>query len=216
MSNGPATTKLLELSSPALSPGGTEMMLEACARLGGVPKELADILGEKNGFYAFESALHFFPVNDSASSVGLDAWNSDSGWRVEYGELASSCLFFAEDVFGGQFCLKDGKVWQFDPETGELTLLGQSLEEWAAAVLGDFAFLTGHPVAREWQLLHGPLPANMRLVPKVPFVLGGPFSVSNLSPMDSERAMRVRGNLARQISNLPGGEKIRLVTGEGL
>lgn len=216
MSVGPATRKLLELSSPALSPGGTGIDLEACMQLGGVPMELAGILGEKNGFHAFESALHFFPSNDSPSSVGLDDWNSDSGWRSEFGELADGCLFFAEDVFGGQFCLKDGRVWQFDPETGELTLLGESLEEWAAAVLGDFAFLTGHPVAREWQLLHGPLPAKMRLVPKVPFVLGGPFSVSNLSPMDSERAMRVRGNLARQISNLPDGEKIRLVTGEGL
>lgn len=212
---GPATTKLLELSSPAFSPGGTGIDLEACMQLGGVPKELASILGEKNGFHAFESALHVFPFNDAPSSFGLDTWNSGSGWRVEYGELASGCLFFAEDVFGGQFCLKNGRVWQFDPETGGLTLLAESLEEWAAAVLGDFAFLTGHPVAREWQLLHGPLPAKMRLVPKVPFVLGGPFALSNLSLMDSERGMRVRGNLARRINGLPDGQKMRfLVDGD--
>lgn len=36
--------------------------------------------------------------------------------------------FFAEDVFGGQFCIKDSKVYTFDPETGSLGYLADDIE----------------------------------------------------------------------------------------
>lgn len=37
-------------------------------------------------------------------------------------------FFFAEDVFGGQFCIKDSKVYTFDPETGSLGYLADDIE----------------------------------------------------------------------------------------
>ena len=47
-----------------------------------------------------------------------------------------------------------------------------------------------------------------RLVPKVPFVLGGEFDVSNLHPLDSVKAMRFYGNLAVQIRDAPDGTRV--------
>jgi len=211
MKLGPSTAKLLELGSEPLIPSSDSVDLSALEGLGGSYHELATALRAKNGFYAFESALHVFPWEGSGTISGIQEWNSDSGWRSEYGRLARGCLFFAEDAFGGQFCLKDGSAWQFDPETGDLSLLGKSLEEWAQAVLSDFEFLTGHPVASQWQVANGALPAGKRLAPRIPFVLGGDFSMSNLILMDSERGMRIRGGLATQINSLPDGAQIRFV-----
>ncbi len=47
-----------------------------------------------------------------------------------------------------------------------------------------------------------------RLLPKVPFILGGKFTVDNLYLLDSITGMKLRGDLARQIKNSPDGTKV--------
>jgi hypothetical protein len=49
----------------------------------------------------------------------------------------------------------------------------------------------------------------MRLVPRIPFVLRGKFSVQNLHALDSVVAMRMRGSVAVQVKDLPDGAKVR-------
>jgi hypothetical protein len=46
-------------------------------------------------------------------------------------------------------------------------------------------------------------------VPKIPFVLGGPFEATNLYAADAVKAMRFYGNLASQIRELPDGQRSR-------
>jgi hypothetical protein len=171
--------------------------------------ELTTLLKEKNGFFAFEAALRVFPAGDAACSYGLDDWNSLDLWRCGYGELAEGLLFFAEDIFGTQFCLKEGKVYSFDPETADLTFVAKTIDEWAGKILKDYSLLTGYPLAHEWQVENGPLEPRNRLMPKTPFVLGGEFSIDNLVSIDGARSMRCRANLARQIHSLPDGTQIK-------
>ena len=52
------------------------------------------------------------------------------------------------------------------------------------------------------------MPAGSSLVPAVPFVLGGEYSLGNLRLADAVSGMRARGNLARQIRDLPDGAQI--------
>ncbi|NYD75135.1 hypothetical protein [Leifsonia soli] len=84
--------------------------------------------------------------------------------------------FFAEDIFGGQSGLAGSDVVSFERETAEPVVIAESLEEWAANVLGDCSLLTCHPLAHAWQEEYGALRAGYRLVPKVPFVLGGEYA----------------------------------------
>ncbi len=133
-------------------------------------------------------------------------------WRADYQELANDGVFFAEDVFGVQFCLVNGAVATFDPETAEKMTIATNLEEWAQRILEDYEELTGHPLAHEWQIRNGPLPRGQRLVPKTPFVLGGQYTIENLFPLDAERAMRSRAAIAIQIRDLPDGTNIVLKT----
>jgi len=136
-------------------------------------------------------------------------WNSPGLWRFEYQSLTDGCFFFAEDVFGGQFCIADGEVHTFDPETAVKESIADSIEGWAAELLARYRVLTGHPLAREWQARNGAIPAFKRLVPKQPFVCGGEFEVENLYAADAVEAMRFRGHLASEIKDLPDGAAIR-------
>jgi len=127
--------------------------------------ELATVLSRGNGFYAFESALHVRASGPTPGEPSLQEWNAEDLWRGAFGARGEGHLFFAEDVFGGQFSMKDEHIFTFDPETGDATMLASSLEEWADHVLFDYEVLTGYPIAHDWQQRHGSLPAGARLRP---------------------------------------------------
>jgi hypothetical protein len=196
----------LSIAGPALGPPVT---VGEC-RKAGFPEDLASLLASRNGFFAFESALHIRPL-EKGQRGDVSWWNEDERWRQAYsGWVRREDHFFAEDVFGGQFMLREGAIFSFDPETGEIGLLANNMEQWAREILSDFEFLTGHGLAHEWQALHGPIPSGCRLVPKVPFVLGGEFCIENLSALDSVKGMLFRADIARQIRDLPDGAEVEL------
>lgn len=172
--------------------------------------QLFDLLQRKNGFYAFESALHVFPAASPTNGPDLEEWNSDTSWRHEYGDLASDKLFFAEDAFGNQFCIEDGHICAFDAETGACERMCSSFEEWAERILDDHDVLTGYPLLHAWQAAHGAIASGHRILPRVPFCLGGEFAIENLYASDAVRGMRFRGDLARQIRHLPDEAQVVL------
>jgi hypothetical protein len=202
--------------------GMTHDPLERLASLGGLAlgasaptvetlaPGLAQLLGCKNGFFAFESALHVFPAEPVEPEVmSVQRWNDTELWRYEYGSLADGLFFFAEDVFGVQFALGSGRVVSFDPETGDTEAVADDVDGWAARILSEYEQLTAHPVAHAWQEVHGPLAPADRLLPKLPFVAGGEFTVENLHALEAVEGMRARGAIATQINRLPEGTQIR-------
>jgi hypothetical protein len=172
--------------------------------------ELTILLSQKNGLYAFESALHFFPAHTNGYETDIHAWNASSLWREHYQGLADEGLFFAEDAFGMQFCAQKDGVYLFDGETGTREFLASTLKDFVDAVLRDYDVLTGHAVAHAWQAKHGALPRGQRLIPKVPFVLGGKFETENLYALESRKAMLFRASIATQIRDLPDGAQVDL------
>jgi hypothetical protein len=198
--------RLVSAAGPALSARTTSNT--------DIPRTLADdlstLLKRRNGFYAFESALHVFPAGPApADTVSVQQWNSHDLWRYSYGDLAKELFFFAEDAFGVQFALRAGSVVIFEPETGKFEELAEGIEGWADKILTDYACLTGYPLAHDWQVQHGRLLPGKRLLPKRPFVLGGGYSVGNLYALDAADGMRLRGDLAVQLKDLPDGATIR-------
>jgi hypothetical protein len=204
------TEKLIRMGGDALCAADPVLPLELLELAGPLAGEFADFLSRKNGFYAFESALHVMAAQACADEIGLADWNSEQLWIHEYGDLARGLLFFAEDVFGCQFCLKPDGVYQFDCETARLEKLADDLDGWADAILCDCSYLTGYPLAHQWQEVNGPLAVGDRLVPKKPFFGGGQFTIDNLAALGAAPAMRMRGCIARQIKDIPDGTTIEL------
>ena len=206
------TTNIQRLLSVASEPLGSEL-LAIPGFLGGwgLGAELFRMLQQKNGFYAFESALHVFPLT-SDPGTGLEVWNADSLWRGQYGDMAKGLLFFAEDILQDQFCLsvKTDGVFRFYAESGQTELLAESLEQWAERILSNYRVETGWPLAHEWQAKNGPLVRGHRLMPKVPFFMGGEYKIENLWAGNPLEGMRLKGDLAIQTRDLPPGTKVRL------
>jgi len=202
--------QLLAVAGPALCVGPPQISEALAADAGGLARELMDVLRRRNGFFAFESALHVFPAGPGSEGYELVRWNEDNLWRGEYGDLAQGFLFFAEDIIGSQFALRSGRLFRFDPETGESEEIGASLEEWATLILSDYEYETGYPLAHEWQREHGRLPPSQRLVPTIPLVLGGDLELKNVHACDAVEGMQQRACIARQIRDLPDGATISL------
>jgi hypothetical protein len=200
--------KLLSIASPPLFNGDSNLGSSLLSGAGSLSTELSDLLSRRNGFFAFESALRLFPSASSPLSLGLTEWNDTSLWAFEYGKLSQECFFFAEDIFGGQFCVHNGAIEIFDPETGLRKQMAETLAEWAEKILADYEVLTGYPLAHEWQQANGGLTGRQRLVPKIPFVAGGEYHIANLRAVESAQGMRSRGRFARAIEKLPDGAQI--------
>jgi hypothetical protein len=134
--------KLLSVGSEALAPQlvGMPTWLSDY-RLGA---ELFQMLQKKNGFYAFEAALHVFPLTGDPGS-GLEAWNAASLWRTGYKDLAEGLLFFAEDILQDQFCLsieRDG-VMRFHAETGKTAFMPEEERVQYSAMTGQSLYYMG-------------------------------------------------------------------------
>jgi hypothetical protein len=173
--------------------------------------QLESLLGASDGFYAFESALHVFPSTPTQTERSVREWNAPGLWRQAFACVTDAWWFFAEDAFGAQFAIgSDAAISVFDPETGEFDPLATDIESWAQAVLDDYRLLTGWPLAHDWQAANGALRPGRRLIPKVPFVLGGEYSVDNLYDADAVSALLYRGDVAAQLRHLPDGTTVKL------
>jgi hypothetical protein len=191
-----------------ISVGGSALGIPE-PEVSGLPSDLWELLCLKNGFLAFESALHVLPGEPvSGGTMSVQRWNGSGLWRSSYDGMADGLFFFAEDVFGGQFAFDSLGVLSFDPETGDCDRIADDLEGWAGRVLDDYRLLTGFPAAHSWQESHGQLAVGARLMPKRPFVLGGEFVAENLYALDAAKGMRMRGELATQIRDLPEGAEV--------
>lgn len=190
--------------------GALERLVSAAGPALGPSSDSSGLLGLRNGFYAFDSALHVFPRGTGDEPMSVELWNTPSLWRSAYPAVPSGWEFFAEDAFGDQFVLlPDGSVGRFAAETGEVSPFARDVDGWASALLAEYEMETGWPMAQAWQALHGPLRVGQRLVPRVPFVSGGAFSVENLYAVDAVEGMRARGSLARQVAGVADGETMQ-------
>jgi len=206
--------KLISISSRSIGRALPDCTPEIAIKFGSLGEELGELLKIENGFYAFEAALHVFPSQRICPPFSLEHWNDARLWRSEYRGLADDALFFGEDAFGNQFCIRKGRVCFFEAETGAYRELAGSFEDWANIILDDYEFQTGYPLLHEWQLKNGQLPAGQRLIAKFPFVLGGDYSLDNLAAMDSVEIMRARGNIAWQLQDVPEGADVEICLDE--
>lgn len=192
-------TRLISVASPALGASGAALPPA-------LPAPLAPLWAQRNGWVAFWSSLHVFPLGPARDGCDVAAVNATLAGA--FGELAAGHLAFGQDLFGVLVTWHGQHVCTFDPETAEHEPVAENLDDWADAVLADPEELVGSAFALDWQERNGPLEPGERLVPLLPFVLGGEYDDANLEPRDTLRALRERAALARVIATLPDGADV--------
>jgi len=206
----PILTKLISISSEPIgfwadSPRTIRQDLERWGKLG---TELSEVLIARNGFWTYESSLLVRPFKKASRPIGLVEWNDNNAWKCNYNIDLSRSLFFAEDAFGCQHCICTDGVAVFDPESGQFEKIADTLEGWAQVVMQDYEYRTGYPLAHEWQLRNHPLEPGTRLLPIMPFVLGGEYALDNIYAADELEGMILRAAIASQIRDVPDGDKV--------
>ena len=202
--------KLFEISSPAICCDAPKLPRELLATAGQIGAQLAELLIKRNGFYALDGALHVFHSGCPMSQPDIEKWNLGDSWKACYEGAADGYLFFAEDILGEQFALGKDRVHRFDPETAGVEEVAENLEGWASRILERYEYETGYPLARDWKEENGVLPPGERLLPKIPFILGGAYHLSNLYALDAVKGMKFRGDMWRQLRDLPPCTKVTL------
>jgi hypothetical protein len=176
------------------------------------PETLAPLhflLAHKNGFFAYDDALLFRPLSSVTQPLGIIQWNEHALWRYAYHRLRDNIIFFAEDIFGVQIGLTNSIVHSFDPESGDLQAIG-TLDEWLHAVVAEPEINTGYPLSRAWREQNGPIGLGFRLLPKIPFILGGRYELSNLRESSDLEGMLFRSTLANQLGGVEDGRQVIL------
>lgn len=196
-----------------MAPSGLEPSVDvASMHEPSLNKQQLDMLGPlytlRNGCYAYGNALHVYPIR-SDHHLDVVRWNDPSLWKFEYGDMAEGILCFAEDVFGGQFCVAGQAICCFDPETGEVRPFARSIDEWAGKILRDPDVVLGYSLALDWQERHGAIIEGSRLIPKRPFIFEGEYSSENLYMGDAAQSMGARGWVANGIRDLPDGTQFQ-------
>ncbi|MCY2967090.1 MAG: SMI1/KNR4 family protein [Planctomycetota bacterium] len=203
--------RLLSAASDSSLPSWTNADADILERFGTLGGELHDLLARRNGFFAFESAIQVFPLGTRQDLMTLGRWNDHLLWRCEYSHLISDpILFFAQDIYGNQFGITTNSVVLFYSETAEIEVLSDSIAKWCVRLLSDWRGFSGFTLAHDWQTQNRAITEGERLIPRIPFVLGGKYTVANLYAGSAVAAMRFRGSLALQIAGIPDGTQIDL------
>lgn len=178
-----------------------------------LPASLRRLYFSANGVYAYNRSLLVRPLESEGDIIGLHEWNRTDLWKYMYRDLIRTIdehFFFAQNVYGEQFYFMDGVFGKFDPETGECENMGQSLDSWANKIASDSEFILGTNIANEWDRVKGVIDAGNCLMPKIPFVLGGDFSIDNLVCKPDLTSLKIRAALSGKLSRLNDGDKIVL------
>jgi len=200
------TSRLLDQARGSLGPDVTVDLGTGTGPLA----ELAELLSTRNGCTFFNAGVQVFRAGAEGFGPELAAWNESATWKDTYQGLADGLFCFAQDVLGTQFAVDANRIVAVNPETGERTVVGDSLGAWAEWLLADPDVNGTYRLATAWQNENGALEHGQRLVPYRFFVLGGGYELSNLVAKDAATCMRIRGPIARQIHDLPDGTEIRL------
>jgi hypothetical protein len=165
----------------------------------------------RNGCVAYRGALH---VRGACLDPGWHslraALEGPRSFTALYPEVPAGSVPFAEDAFGDQFLLSEGRVWHLTAETGELAEVAASVEEFFDGLLTDAAGVLGYEPVQAVRLVGGELEAGKLISVYPPFVMDAGDADRSFRAVD---ALDVRTSLAAfaaQIRELPDGATVQI------
>lgn len=125
----------------------------------------------------------------------------------EFSNIVQGLYCFGQDIFGNQFAFCNNKIVWFNIETGDMDILADDFKDWEQTLCNDIDYYTGRNLASQ---IDSQTLIETRLCPKIPFVIGGEFTIANLYTAKYPNYIKINANIARQIYHLPEGANIKL------
>jgi hypothetical protein len=158
----------------------------------------------QRAFYHFK-ALHIYGFDPRYSYSDIELINYTLNHKFE--NFFQNRIAFAQDLFGNQFCfVNDGSIILVNIETLEIEAVSSNFDDFDKVIFDRANYLTAWPLAEKWiEVNNNEFNFNERLCPKIPFVLGGEFSASNLYQSDIFMNISFCAELYHQIKEIPDG-----------
>jgi hypothetical protein len=174
------------------------------------PAELASVLRARNGVVAYQGALHVRGACREPAWHSLrHAWEGADALHELFEEVCPSDVPFAEDAFGDQFLLRDGRVLRLSGELGEIAPVADRLEEFFGQLLGDPGRALDYEPLLEYLAGGAELRPGQLLAAYPPFVLSADGARRDIHAVDAVERRRFLADLARQLHGLPDGAEVR-------
>jgi hypothetical protein len=176
-----------------------------------LPRDLADLLRQVNGFVQFGGGLHVRGICPSLPWHHLGTiFSGVSALHTMYPALSSSDVPFAQDCVADQFFLRDGSVWKLWSETGDVNPLDVSLASFlAAATQAPVDFLEMQPLL-QFQQEGGALEPGQVLHVYPPFCTKESAKGVSLRAVGCDEALAFLSDFSRQLSGLPDETPIQI------
>lgn len=174
-----------------------------------LPKSLAALLQQTNGYVHYHGGLHLRGACKAPSWHSLrEAWLGADAWHRHYPEVEESDIPFAEDCLGDQFLLRDGNVWHLYAETGEMEDLEATFKEFMQNIEDDPGEHLGlHPLL-QFQREGGHLQPGQLLAAYPPFCTEESEDGVTLAAVPAEERHRFLFEFAAKIRDLPDGGQL--------
>ncbi len=173
-----------------------------------LPAPVRGLLEDTNGLVAFDGGLHIRGACRAPAWHSLrHVWLGDAAFHARYPDVRPDDIPFAQDAVGDQWLLRDDDVIRLAAETGQVEQLGQTFEEFLAAVdQAPVDTLGLHPLMR-FQRDGGALAPGQLLNVYPPFCVAESRDGASLRAIPALQRIDFLAWLATQI---PGdGEQVR-------
>lgn len=168
-----------------------------------LPQELVTILGEINGFIVHEGAAHVRGACLAPEWHSLrTAMHGPQAFHHLYADVLPTDIPFAQDQVGDQFLLRRGTVCRLAAETGQIEPFCANLRGFLVGMQSNLEEFFN--VGLSYQLEPGEL-----LLASPPFCLKESARAS-LRPCPASQVILFHADFARQIRDIPDGEKIEI------
>ncbi|MDD5260258.1 MAG: hypothetical protein PHD76_00255 [Methylacidiphilales bacterium] len=176
-----------------------------------LPRELAELLSQINGFVQFHGGLHVRGACREPLWHSIrETWQGASAFHLNYPEIKSDDVPFAQDCIGDQFFLRADVVFRLRTETGDVETLDLDLYGFLDAAEKDpIDFLGLHPLMRH-QTDGGTLEPGQLLSIYPPYCTKEAANGVSIRAIPATERLSFLADFYRQIGGLPEGTKFRV------
>ncbi len=176
-----------------------------------LPRNLAGLLQQLNGFIQYGGGLHFRGACQKPTWHSIrEAWLGEDAFHRLYPTVIPSDIPFAEDCMGDQFLLRAEQVWKLSAETGEVESLGVSLGAFLrSAQANPVEYLSMEPLS-QFEQEGGKLEPGQLLAAWPPFCVKQAAEGVHLAAIPADERHQFLADFARQIRDVPDGGEIKV------
>ena len=179
-----------------------------------LPTDLQQLLAQRNGFVAFRGGLHVRGacVEPKWHSVRA-AMEGPESFVARYRTIKQDDVPFAQDLFGDQFVLRDGKVYKLDSYADQLEEVAEGVVDFFGKVQADPIELLALDHLAQFEGTGETLRPGELLMEWPPFVVSESRKGVSLRRIPAQERLEFLADIAKQLRGVADGTKVEFKIG---